>query len=337
MRRLALLAVASALVVSGAPAVAAPTPTPATGGVSVVPDARSTHLNSQRNSLRVNGLRPTQGFTDAVFVLNTTSKPLRLAIYPADGIPARGGGYGYSDRSATTTGVGSWLTLSTAQLTVPANGRVKVGLTLRVPAIATNGLNVGGVVAEPLDQANSGPIQSVTRYAMPVAVTIVGGAAPRGPTPTAGGTPAGPAPPVRLDQLRAEPDGDRLCPTVRIANGGGLPVQPKVQVQSDGTFSGGSRSRDVMVDAIPPIASRVVRLPCVKRPLGPGTLRVTADVPGGDAPVVSAHLLWLPLPVVLSLLFLLLLIGALVTTFVRDWLRRRRAEKTPNARLDDEK
>jgi hypothetical protein len=93
-----------------------------------------------------------------------------------------------------------------------------------------------------------------------------------------------------------------------------------VRVEVDGAFSG-SKTRTSTVE-IPPAASTTrVQLACIDRPLGPG--RVTVVLEDEDEEDVEADVFWAPWPFVVSLLFLLLLLGALITTFLRGMLRRR--------------
>ena len=323
MRRLALLLAATTLLAVAPVTLAAPSPSP--GGVSVVPDPASQHQNADRNSFRVSGLRPGQGFTDAVFVANSTKDAVTVALYPADGIKAQGGGYGYSNRQDPVRDVGAWLRLSRTQVTVPAGQRVKVGVRLVVPAGVTNGQHVGAVVSEPVDQPVTGPVTSVTRYAMPVVVNVIGGR----PAPASSPSTSPTAPPrpdnetIRVRELKPHPDGSKVCPTVRVDNGSGAAAQLHAVVESDGWFRS-SKSPRTALAPVPELTSRVVQLPCVKRPIGPGRLKVTLDA--GDE-ITPAHLFWLPWPLLISLLLLLLLIGALLSTFLRGLLERRRDEE----------
>jgi hypothetical protein len=324
MRRWVMSLTSSVAVVAGvgltAPALAAtpsPAPSAAPGGVAVVPDANSRHLSAAGTSLRITTpLRPGQGFDDEVFVVNTTAAPATVAIYPADGIPADGGGYGFASRTERQTHVGAWLQLSATQVTVPANGRTPVALQLVVPATAENGDHVGAVVTQPLTASGSGAIRTVTRYAMPVRLTVVGGVTPVSPQP--GPAQAGTAPPLDAVQVISLPPivkGSQVCPVVRVGNGGGVPINPRAEVTSGGWFGGSSASGGPL-GVVGPAVSRIFTLPCVARPIGPGKLQVQVHTAQGDG-VTSAHLLWLPPPLLVALLLLLLLIAGLLESLRR--------------------
>jgi hypothetical protein len=329
MRRLVPLLTAIAVLVPAPALLAAPSPSP--GGVAVVPNAKSTHTNPARTAIRVGTLAVGRVFTETAEVANTTSAPVDLYVYPADGMPARGGGYAYATRGTKMTAVGAWLRVSAGRMTLPAHSRRAITLRLQVPATATNGLHVGAVVAEPVPKSN-GPIITVTRYAMPVSLTSVGGVPPGtgasgnpSAAPTAAPSPRGG--PIEVTDLKPNPRGSKVCPTVRVANNGGTVVRPRLGITSDGWFSGSSTT--TTLEPVAPGTSRVVQLPCVKRPIGPGSLRVRVDDPQEEG-YVGASLFWVPLVLWFSLLLLLLLIGALLTTFARGWLKRDEDEDAPN-------
>jgi hypothetical protein len=321
--RIAVL-LAGLLLALTTPALGAPSPSP--GGVAVIPDPKSTHTNPAHTSIRVGVLAVGRVFTETATVVNTTSSTQDVYVYPADGTPARGGGYAYATRGTRMTGVGAWLTVSKTRMTIPSNGRVAISIRLQAPATAPNGLRVGAVVVEPVI-AEPGTIVTVTRYAMPVSMTVTGGV-----TPTAGpsrrpGSSAAPSPtggPLEVSDLEPRPRGSRLCPRVRVTNSGATPAAPRLTIRGDGWFSDSERS--VTVDPVAPGTSKQVDLPCVRRPIGPGKLTVRAD----DA-YVGAQLFWIPLPLLISLLLLLLLIGALLTTFARGWLKQREGDDPPDA------
>jgi hypothetical protein len=315
------------------PAAAAAPNGPATGGLSVVPNPKSTHTNPAHTSVRVGTLLVGRVFTETATVVNSTSKPIDVYVYPADGVPARGGGYGYATRGTTMTGVGAWTRVSVGRAIVPANGRVPITLRLQAPVTATNGFHLGAVVAEPVQTKAGGPIVTVTRYAMPVSVMTTGGVAPSAAPSKqpSGGTPTPIGGPLEVTDLDPHQRGSHACPTVRVTNRGATPAGPRLTVTSDGWLGGSTRT--TTVSPVPAGESKVVQLPCVRRPFGPGTLRVTAD----GLPTVAAHLFWLPLVLLLSLLLLLLLIGALVTTFVRGWLERREPPAAPEASISSQK
>jgi hypothetical protein len=89
-----------------------------------------------------------------VAVLNYSAKPLSLQLYATDAINTSNGGFSLLPASAKPVGAGAWISLpaKSATVKVPAQttkapGMVIVPFTLRVPANATPGDHVGGIVA----------------------------------------------------------------------------------------------------------------------------------------------------------------------------------------------
>lgn len=322
MRRRLLLTVLLVLV---APAVPAAAQSPNPGGVSIVPSTASTH--AQGPLLVFRNLRPGATATDSAVVINSSNETLRVAVYPADGMPAAGGGFGYTERGGSNTMVGAWLRLSVSELRLPPGGRAAVSIDLVVGRDAFDGDNVGAVVVEPLDQPLVGQLPSRTRYAMPVTVDVVGGR-PRPAETTSPDQPTPETAALQLRDLRPQERGSRLCPSVVLGNARAGSGSTRVRVEVDGAFSG--RQRRTSTVEIPPSASTTrVELGCIDRPLGPGRVEVTLEDDEGEA--VEEGVFWAPWPFLLSLLFLLLLIGALLTTFLRGLLRRRRREQRTTA------
>lgn len=321
----ALLAVLALLLALPAAAAAQQ---PAPGAVSVVPAAGSPYADGAR--LVARGLRPGSVITDSVVVVNAADTPVRVAVYAADGQPAAGGGFGFTERGASNVEVGAWTSLSRDEVELPARGTAVVDLELVVGAGAFDGVNVGAIVAEPLDQEQTGQLPSRTRYAMPVTVVVVDGRPRPSPGPDgsgADGPAAGPgARPVQLAALEPGARGGRYCPTVALGNAGSAGGSVTLTTEVDGLLSGRT-SRSTQVDLPPAASARRVELGCLARPLGPARVQVSVD--GTDDQSLGDDVFWAPWPVYVSLLFLLLLIGALVTTFVRGLLRRRERTAPP--------
>lgn len=319
MRRvLSLLLVASLFGSAGA--MAAPTPTPSplqpAQGVNVQPDAKSPHRSKSGTFLELGTVRPGVPIADALVIRSTFDVPTAVDLYPADAEPAVGGGFGFSARKDAPKQVGAWLKLSSARLTVPPHGQVSFGSKVTVPAGTEGGEYVGAVIAEAADQSQGGAVQTRTRFAMAVYLTVPGG--PAGSTPGRG------KPDGKLIVLKVDPrfDGNRSCPVVRVRNESQAIVDPKVRVRTEGLFGSGTSYSKARSAALLPDAEASVALACIKRPIGPGHLRVDLTSPKGDGHQ-AADYVWLPLSLFIALLFLLLMIGALLTTFVRGFLRRR--------------
>jgi hypothetical protein len=320
MRRVVTLLLLAGLAAPAA-ALAAPTPTPTptalqpAQGVNVQPDAKSPHRSKSGTFLELGTVAPGVAMTDTVIIRSTFDVPTAVDLYPADAKPAVGGGFGFGARGDTSSQVGAWLKLSTSRVTVPGHGQAALRTTVTVPRGTEGGEYVGAVVAEAVNQGKGGAVQTRTRFAMAVYLTVPGG--------VTGSTPGRGRPDGTLVVLGVEPRfaGNRSCPVVRMRNDSQAIVDPHVTVRTKGWLGSGtsySRSRS---GALLPGVTAEVPLPCIKRPIGPGSLRVDLSSPKGDGNKAIDYL-WVPTSLLVALLFLLLMIGALLTTFVRG-LRRK--------------
>lgn len=315
MRRLLVL-VALLGVLTGTTAGAGTTAPPeAAQGINVVPDPASTRKSEAGTLAELGTVQPGTPVQDGVVVRSSFDEPRDVLLYAADAQPAVGGGFGFSAREDEQEQVGRWLRLAQERVTVPADGQVLVPYTLTVPPGTEGGEYVGAVVAEPVDDAAAGGVQTRTRFAMAVYLRVPGG--------TAGSRPGRGRPDGAIVLEAVEPgfDGKAACPVVRYRNDSQDVIDPVATVTTDGLV-GGASYRQERVGALLPDASAEVALPCVDRPLGPGRLKVELTSPKGGGSE-SADYTWLPWPFLLSLLLLLLLAGALVTTFLKGVQRRR--------------
>lgn len=83
---------------------------------------------------------------DGLVVANKGDKPLTLAVYAADGLTTSTGQLDLLARDKKSTGVGVWITAGQPTVTVPAGKVVEVPFTVSVPANATPGDYVGGIL-----------------------------------------------------------------------------------------------------------------------------------------------------------------------------------------------
>lgn len=101
------------------------------------------------------GVRPTfrwaytPGTTiaDWVGVSNFSRKPLTLQLYATDAFNSAGGGFDLLTAQKQPIDVGTWITFRQQTITIPARSRVDVPFRLAIPANASPGDHVGGVVA----------------------------------------------------------------------------------------------------------------------------------------------------------------------------------------------
>ncbi|BCY13962.1 WxL protein peptidoglycan domain-containing protein [Actinoplanes sp. L3-i22] len=83
---------------------------------------------------------------DGLVVANKGTTPLKLEVYAADGLTTSAGQLDLLARDKQSKGIGVWVTADTAAVTVPAGKVVEVPFKVTVPANATPGDYVGGIV-----------------------------------------------------------------------------------------------------------------------------------------------------------------------------------------------
>jgi len=120
----------------------APAPAPVTWGV-----APSSATGPNGRALFAYKLDPGARLTDYVAVTNHSTRPVTLSVYASDALTTEQGGFDLLPAVRQPVDVGSWVRLSARTLTIPSTSRVDVPFTVTVPANATPGDHVGGIVA----------------------------------------------------------------------------------------------------------------------------------------------------------------------------------------------
>ena len=92
-------------------------------------------------------LAPGSTVEDQIAVVNAGTSPVTLAVYAKDAINSESGAFDLLPASQKSTDVGTWIHLERRSVTVPAGSRRIVPFTLTIPATATPGDHVGGIVA----------------------------------------------------------------------------------------------------------------------------------------------------------------------------------------------
>ncbi|GAA3203332.1 hypothetical protein [Actinocorallia longicatena] len=145
-RPLAVLTVAGALL-GGAPPAAAAEPAPTGNGAWAVGPATSSRTYTPRLFFSLEG-RPGTAIRDTVRIWNLTAKRISFDVYGADGYNTpRDGAFALRTGAETQSGVGAWIKVARSTLSVPARGTLDVPFVLTVPANATPGEHIGGLVA----------------------------------------------------------------------------------------------------------------------------------------------------------------------------------------------
>ncbi len=94
---------------------------------------------------------PGAALTDHVAVVNLSTKPIHLRVYPVDAIPGANGATGYESAATQPTGAGSWITVDTPRSggVIFLRGRATrvVPISVAIPSNASPGDHVAGIIA----------------------------------------------------------------------------------------------------------------------------------------------------------------------------------------------
>lgn len=112
---------------------------------------------------------------DRVLVTNSSTVERTFRVYGADGFNTATGGYDLEPAATAPTDVGSWVTVESSEVTIPALSEAVVAFTVEVPAGAAPGDHPGGIVVSVVDAnlPESGVIVD-TRVAVRLNVRVAG-------------------------------------------------------------------------------------------------------------------------------------------------------------------
>ncbi len=264
--------------------------------------------------------------TDHLAVSNISLKPLTLRVYARDAFNTPDGGFDVLTASRKAVDVGAWVTVDSGLVTVPARSKKIVSFRLKVPANATPGDHVGGIVASLTSvtrNKDGNPVTLDQRVGARVYLRVTG---PLKPNLTVTG--------MRTDYRgTANPAGcGDLGVSYQVHNGGNVRLSGHQRVRVSGPFGSGAKTQDV-ADLPELLPGNVVTVSTTVHCVRP-TVRVQATatvnpmLPAGDisaaAPSAVGHSGFWALPWVgVGMLLVLLVLGGLY------WRQRRRDQPTP--------
>jgi len=168
----ALLVAAVAVLGSASPALAA-----ADDDVTwTVRTAANSH-GSDRSSFSYT-VKPGEDIDDAMVVTNRGTDPLDLAVYAADGFTTSSGQLDLLTKDEKSTAIGVWVRAGADRVAVAPGASVEVPFTLSIPANATPGDYVGGVITSLTQASQSQGINVDRRLGIKIALRISGELAP---------------------------------------------------------------------------------------------------------------------------------------------------------------
>jgi hypothetical protein len=158
-------------------------------------------------------------FSDTVVVANNGSAPVRLLVYPVDGLTGQTSGSVYANRGIARRKAGAWLHTGVARVTVGPGTESAVPFSVRVPAGAGPGDHLAGLAfqdADVLTSTGSFRVRQIVREVVGVLITVPGPAQAR----------------IRLGRLalRTLPGTNLGSVVIRIGNSGRRLCKPALAV-----------------------------------------------------------------------------------------------------------
>ncbi|HYS36031.1 MAG TPA: DUF916 domain-containing protein [Pseudonocardiaceae bacterium] len=111
---------------------------------------------------------------DFVGITNYSTQPVTFAVYASDGVTTSAGSIGLAPAKQKPVDIGAWLHTARAEVTVPPRARVNEPITLTVPANATPGDHVGGVIASVSETPQGGKVTREDRVGVAVYLRVAG-------------------------------------------------------------------------------------------------------------------------------------------------------------------
>ncbi|SNT12221.1 protein of unknown function [Asanoa hainanensis] len=173
-------------------------------------------------------LNAKEAITDWISVSNLGTKPLTVDLYATDAFTAADGGFALLPRDRKPDGVGTWIKLSKASTTLPVGKRSDMPFTLSVPAGATPGDHIGGIIASITEQQVNEKGQRVDverRVAARIYLRVSGPLEPAA---------AVTAVDVDYENPIIPLPGGKMAVTYRVANHGNVRLSGTVRVRVDG-------------------------------------------------------------------------------------------------------
>ncbi|MFJ4774953.1 WxL protein peptidoglycan domain-containing protein [Streptomyces sp. NPDC088762] len=175
--------------------------------------------------------------SDSATILNSSDKDLTFQVFATDAVntPA-GGAFALLPVETKPKDVGAWITLppdTATTVTVPAKGRKDVPFTVKVPADATPGDHVGGIVA--LNTAVEG-VQQEGKVQVGVKRSVGARLYFRVPGPLTPGLSVEDVRVSRSAPLLPWVEDARATISYALVNRGNVVIEPKVTVSAEGLF-----------------------------------------------------------------------------------------------------
>ncbi len=183
----------AAMVLTGAPAAAAPVPTPsnaptagatapaptvgAPGTISWSVQAATANGPDTRKTFNYTNIKPGVIVHDYVSVTNFSPTPVTFELHAADAVNDQAGDFSLLSADQKSKDLGTWVSFAKDSVTLQPNERANRAFTVTVPSAATPGDHAGGIIASTLFAATNAQGLKVNvnrRVAVPLFIRVNG-------------------------------------------------------------------------------------------------------------------------------------------------------------------
>lgn len=136
-------------------------------------------LDSANSGWFMYNLEAGKSYDDIVVVKNNTEKEWIIDVYPADSIASSGGGFAVKQKAEEMSSLGSWVSLSKAELQLKPGEEEQVPFSISIPDNVNVGETAGAIMFEkreinPQEDENQGGIKLSLRTGVRIYNTVPG-------------------------------------------------------------------------------------------------------------------------------------------------------------------
>jgi hypothetical protein len=115
-----------------------------------------------------------ENYQDKVVVENTGDITMSVKIYPVDGLTTTDGAFALENEDEEKNDIGAWVTLSKNEVTLEPNQQEIIDFTFTVPAEASPGEHIGGIIMEDKQLLEGNQLNVKTRVGVRIYETVPG-------------------------------------------------------------------------------------------------------------------------------------------------------------------
>jgi len=119
-------------------------------------------------------LVPGEEKQDVVNIQNTSEETLTAKVYPVDATTTADGAFALLDEKENKEDMGAWVKLPISEITLAPGESRQVPFTVRIPADASTGSHLGGIVIQNLQVKEGKGVNIVTRVGVRIYETVPG-------------------------------------------------------------------------------------------------------------------------------------------------------------------